>query len=648
VADLAATIHGVSKDDLESDDVRQHKRALRLARSAVAVLAVLLLAAVIGAVVAVRSAREANRQTDRATAQALAAGSVAERESGAPDTALLLGIEATRHHRSMLTRSQLLQAAAATPPLTAYHREARPVTATALTTDGSQLVIATEDGELRIGELRRSAGRLALRTLARTTLRAPAMAVAYDGRATLLAVLEGLRLAAFEVDLGQGRITRRRADLGRGTVWDVAYSPFNEQFYIVDERAVIVATMSRTLEEVSRLVPMPASEAVDHVRVLGPDRIAVLGPGYVQVWNVTKSGDSNMEHELRNAFQNLDAALDPAGRHLLVGSGGFASSDISGSLNVWDLESPGGPLFVGSIPSSRDVLHVERCGSHVLFSDRGSTYVIGDVRAAFGSPPSRFEELKGFVRGLSCARDRAVLATSDRLVELRRGLSTPSRTASFAHPLLLADVERARRPEGSSEQVLVRHEGEWLALRLGRHGTLDRGRSTTGGGTSCHARRDLDGERLAVDCGALGLVSDADAASVLRIDGGGGEVTTITTRRPIHAVALDDRRDLLFIGHRDYAAVLWDVSDLASPSEILEIDLPVAVVGAAFSGDGELLAVEYYTPPGPPTGVLVFGVGDRFLEERGCAVAGRQLTRREVQRFSGSSSSPRGCRRIRD
>src|SRR5262249_37492390 len=52
VAELAATLHGRPKDELVGEDVLQHRRALRIAWSAAATLAVLAVASVIAAVVA--------------------------------------------------------------------------------------------------------------------------------------------------------------------------------------------------------------------------------------------------------------------------------------------------------------------------------------------------------------------------------------------------------------------------------------------------------------------------------------------------------------------------------------------------------------------------------------------------------------------
>lgn len=59
IADLAAPIHGIPKDELESEDVRQHRKALLLRRTAVAALAVLLVGVASASVFAVRSASQA-------------------------------------------------------------------------------------------------------------------------------------------------------------------------------------------------------------------------------------------------------------------------------------------------------------------------------------------------------------------------------------------------------------------------------------------------------------------------------------------------------------------------------------------------------------------------------------------------------------
>jgi WD40 repeat protein len=116
VADLAAPLHGVPKDELEGEDIRLHRRGRRLARGAVAGLAVLLVASLIAGGLAVANARQANRQSERAEHEAAIAkarglaGEAAARASSAPDLALLLALEAHRLDDSVESRGALLTA----------------------------------------------------------------------------------------------------------------------------------------------------------------------------------------------------------------------------------------------------------------------------------------------------------------------------------------------------------------------------------------------------------------------------------------------------------------------------------------------------------------------------------------------------------
>jgi uncharacterized protein HemX len=77
VADLAAPLHGLAKDDLVGEDVRQHRRTVRLARSAVALLAALALIAGGSSVVAVGQRNDAQAKARLALSRQLAAQATA-------------------------------------------------------------------------------------------------------------------------------------------------------------------------------------------------------------------------------------------------------------------------------------------------------------------------------------------------------------------------------------------------------------------------------------------------------------------------------------------------------------------------------------------------------------------------------------------
>ena len=70
VADIASAIRGIPKDELESEEVRQHRRTIRTAWAAGALVLLLGVAATIGAIVAVGQSNEAQSQRDEAQRQA--------------------------------------------------------------------------------------------------------------------------------------------------------------------------------------------------------------------------------------------------------------------------------------------------------------------------------------------------------------------------------------------------------------------------------------------------------------------------------------------------------------------------------------------------------------------------------------------------
>jgi WD40 repeat protein len=70
IADVASAIRGVPKDELESEEVRQHRRTRRTALGAVVAVLLLATAAVVAAAVAVNESNEAQAQRDEARRQA--------------------------------------------------------------------------------------------------------------------------------------------------------------------------------------------------------------------------------------------------------------------------------------------------------------------------------------------------------------------------------------------------------------------------------------------------------------------------------------------------------------------------------------------------------------------------------------------------
>ena len=174
IAQLAAPMHGVPTDELEGEDIRLHRRAVRLRRTAIAGLAVLAVAACVAGVIALLNAREADRQTevalqneaealrqrDTALSRQLAAESERAVADGNLDLALLLAVEGYRFgevtggpdlvHRSTVEAfGSLFSSLVHWPQLQRHlHGHDAPLRSAALSPDGTQAVSGDEDGRL--------------------------------------------------------------------------------------------------------------------------------------------------------------------------------------------------------------------------------------------------------------------------------------------------------------------------------------------------------------------------------------------------------------------------------------------------------------------------------------------------------------------
>jgi WD40 repeat protein len=121
--DLAATIRGVPKDQLDGEDVRQLRRTRRVARAGVAAIALAAAVAIWQAIEATGQRRVAEMERDRAVSRQLAAqaGELRERD---PRLALLLAAQALLAFPSAEAASSILRVLNAAPvDLIAEHGE---------------------------------------------------------------------------------------------------------------------------------------------------------------------------------------------------------------------------------------------------------------------------------------------------------------------------------------------------------------------------------------------------------------------------------------------------------------------------------------------------------------------------------------------
>jgi hypothetical protein len=149
VAALAAAIRGVPKDALVGEHLRQHRRTMRLAGSAVAVLAVLTALAVTASVIATQSARAADIAALAAVSGQLAAQS---EEVTATDPVQAAELAAASWRLAPTARARALARVSLLDVLAQPDRGAiaTPADSVAFSPDGQILATGSDDGTARL------------------------------------------------------------------------------------------------------------------------------------------------------------------------------------------------------------------------------------------------------------------------------------------------------------------------------------------------------------------------------------------------------------------------------------------------------------------------------------------------------------------
>ena len=148
VAEFASPLRGKPKDVLIGDDVRQHRRTVRVRNAAIVALATLLVASVVAAIRALQASREAVRERDVARSRLHAIQAAQLRTA---DTALSrqLSVAAYRASPTVEARGSVLSVASL-PPVTRLVDHDGPTLAMATSPDVSRLVTAGVDGKVRV------------------------------------------------------------------------------------------------------------------------------------------------------------------------------------------------------------------------------------------------------------------------------------------------------------------------------------------------------------------------------------------------------------------------------------------------------------------------------------------------------------------
>ncbi len=147
MADLSAPVRGLPRDELVGEDLTQHRRVRRLARTAVSSLVLLLASSIVATVIAVQQRDDVLRQAVTLRSRELAGASSGLLGSDLR-LAQLLAVQGYRTERSPATREALRQAAFASPLIERFATFDADITAIATSADAGTVAVALADGRV--------------------------------------------------------------------------------------------------------------------------------------------------------------------------------------------------------------------------------------------------------------------------------------------------------------------------------------------------------------------------------------------------------------------------------------------------------------------------------------------------------------------
>ncbi|CAM5385257.1 TIR domain-containing protein [Streptomyces aurantiogriseus] len=572
---LAAAVHGVSKDELDSEEVRQHARTVRLRRAGVAALAVLLVIALIMANLANERRREAEKQRQLAeeqrrlaTVRALQAEAENLRDSD-PLLSLRLSMAAGRVKPTAEAREGLI---------TTLHRTrlaGRSVTGAgkhdlaSYGADGTLLATAS-DTDVTLWDTHDAVHprRLAPLTGHEETVRS--MTFRADGR--LLATV--------------GNVGVNPSDGGKpGTsslmLWDLT------------DRARPRRVLRQAVQDAESAAFSPD----------GTTMAVVTGgaDGTLQLWDVTKPSAPRRLTAALPAHDSETAMFSPDGRTLVTGSGVLTAKD--GSLEpesvthttgwtVWDIRDVRRPRAVARRPSF----------GIAVFSRAAPVLAVGDYRTLtlwdLRSPrtPRQLARLdhKDQVESAVFSPDGRSLVVSvlDRTVFLR-DVSDPARPG---RPVMLGQHTRPVYAAGFSRDgrtiSLADQEGVLTRWLTGSRAPVRAATLTMDAFRLTASAFSPDGRKLAVagTGGKVWLWDTSDPARPRRKTPLTGQLQTAET------VSFNGDGSVLAVGSQagdgtpDGRITLWDTSDLGAPRQLAAISAQSGVTAVALSPRRPMLA----------------------------------------------------------
>ena len=425
IAELAAPMHHVAKDELEGEDLKQHRRTIRLARGATTVLVVLVVVSlVLGAVAlqqrstarhqAANARREASnarhqadlarRSANTALAQKLAAQAINAVHDSRNDLGLLLAIEANRLDPGVETRASLLSSVVDQPALQRELHGLDDVGSVAFSPDGNLIVASSSTGKFEVWDLQTG------RPLAHQPAQPAPLKIfgpAFAGNGTLIGVSSSASYQGaapqfvYAWNVGDGRLLQRIA-VPAGTYMTASAS--DAPIVVLDRTST---TDSSTLDvRTGRVLALRPGVPFGASWALSPDGASVAAVTssvqfgqptsfVVQAWRIADNqsigpgcrsqipADTSGSASYQSA---QEVSLDTAGTARIVESSGtgrvvIACDIASGTITSTTLSLPGGAAVSGESPDNRTLVSRDSNGTFRVFDAATGTQLGVPLRA---------------------------------------------------------------------------------------------------------------------------------------------------------------------------------------------------------------------------------------------------------------------------
>jgi WD40 repeat protein len=409
IAQLAAPMHGVSKDELEGEDVRQHRRARRLWSVGVAMLVLLTLVASLTGVLAVRNAQRANASAADARRQQL----VASEQRGTAERATQEALAATEEtlKQEELARQQRVLADEAADEAARQQRNA-----------GQQKNNAEHQQELADQAAAKAARQEKIAQLQQELADQASAEADRQKEVTRQAIEETRR---------QKEITKEQQRLAKEA---------SEEADRQREKAALqqrIAINRRLMERSREMIDDDPKKALS-----------------VAVAAQSLHSDAQTREQLSHLVMSTHyaGALSGVADVATVSGGALATADSTGTVSLWDVKRPGKPVRIATVPaggSAEKTLAASPDGRILAVVDGTSTAVLWDVTNP--ARPSRMAALPdaaGIVT-VTFSPDGHTVATSNRdkntiLWDAPRGKTSNGRTVAAAEaPNALATLPAA-------------------------------------------------------------------------------------------------------------------------------------------------------------------------------------------------------------